>query len=217
MKGIFKALFPAAAALFCWVTSGCAPCWPSRISASPAYRPSNFYRASQKLAPQIRRVAILPISVEQAEAGRLELEPVLYAELGKARAFEWVVVPPAQLREWTSKGWWSAEETLPADFFEHLQDSFGCDAVLFSHLRPYHAYKPLVIGWNLKLVAAQAKSVLWCADEVFDASAPSVAKAAENYCRRKGGPGLDAGDVLLSPRRFSQYALNALLTTLPER
>jgi hypothetical protein len=124
-------------------------------------------------------VAVLPVTFEaedwQAEEGLAELEPVLYAELGKIKAFELVVVSPEQMRRWTSKARWNAEEKLPADFFEHLEKMLGCDAVLFTRLQPYRAYRPLMIGWNFKLVEARAKSILWAADEVFDASEAGVA------------------------------------------
>ena len=127
---------------------------------------------------------------------------------------------PLLPRQWTSKARWGAEEKLPSDFFERLQNALGCDAVLFARLQPYHAYRPLVVGWNLKLVEAKAKSVLWAADEVFDASEVRVAKAAESYSRdhvEAVRPLADSSSILSSPRRFSQYTLSALLTTLPER
>ncbi len=204
--------------------TGCA--WPNftHHAAAPVTQPRNFYRSARYIPVQIRRLAVLPVTVEaadwQAEEGRTELEPVLFAELGKVNAFELVPVTPNQLREWTGKARWNAQEKLPADFFEHLQNALSCDAVLFSHLRPYRAYKPLVLGWNLKIVETKDKSVLWAADEVFDASEAVIARAAESYCREhveNVKPLADSSNILNSPRRFSQYTLSALLATLPER
>lgn len=214
----------AQAALFSFVVSGCASGGSSPASLASSYRPSNVHQAVQRLPSHIRRVAVLPVSVEtgdwQAEEGATDLAPVLYAELGKVKAFELVAVSPERMRQWTGKACWSAEEKLPPDLFEHLADALGCDAVLFVHLRPYHAYPPLAVGWNFKLVAAKAKSVLWSADEVFDSAEATVAKAAEEY-GRDHVEGLrplgDAGGVLNSPRRFSQFTLSALLGTLPAR
>jgi hypothetical protein len=67
-------------------------------------------------------------------------------------------------------------------------------------------------------VDLQAQQIVWAADEVFDASDASVTRAAEHYYRNNNGglSGDDAG-VLYSPRRFSQYTLHALLTTIPAR
>ena len=211
-------------ALIACLGSGCASWWPRPLAAAPVSQPGNSFRSAHYVPPHIRRLAVLPVSFEaadwQAEEGLAELEPVLYAELGKLKAFELVAVSPEQMRRWTSKARWNAEEKLPADFFERLESALGCDAVLFTRLRPYHAYRPLVMGWNLKLVESRAKSILWAADEVFDASEAGVAKAAENYSREhveSVRPLADSSGILSSPRRFSHYTLSALLTTLPER
>ena len=207
-----------------FLTLLCSGCLFRKSSAAktPSFRPSNVYRAGQKLPAEIRRVAVLPVSIEygdwQAEESLKQLEPVLHTELGKRKRFELIMVAPEQLRQWTGKGCWSAEEKLPIDLFERLQEALGCDATLFSQLRPYHAYKPLVVGWNFKLVGAKNKSILWSADEVFDASEQTVANAAEDYYKgQAAGPAKDPSSVLMSPRRFSQFTLSAVLGTLPER
>ena len=167
---------------------------------------------------------MLPVSVEpgdwQAEERRAELTTVLHSELGKAKAFELVVISPGQLQQWTGKASWNAEEKLPADFFDRLHDGSGCDAVLFSHLRPYRAYRPLVVGWNLKLVKSNTKTILWSVDEVFDASEPRVARAAEDYGRdhvEGTKPMAHMSSILNSPRQFSQFTLGSLLASLPQR
>jgi len=196
----------------------------SSVSSGSSYRPSNVYRASAKLPPQIHRVAILPVSIEAgdwpAEEGRAQMEPALHAALGRIKAFELAVISSEQVQRWTGKASWNVAERLPADFFEHLQEAVGCEAVLFSHLRPYHAYKPLVIGWTFQLVDVQAKSILWSVDEVFDSSEAPVAKAAQAYGRQhleEGNHREDASSILSSPTQFSQYTLSAVLETLPTR
>jgi len=223
-KVVSQFILYAVLASLAFLFTGCA--WPdfTHHAAAPVTQPRNFYRSARYIPVQIRRLAVLPVTVEsadwQAEEGRKELEPVLFAELGKLNAFELVAVTPTQLREWTGKAGWNAQEKLPSDFFEHLQNVLSCDAVLFSHLRPYRAYKPLVLGWNLKIVETKDKSILWAADEVFDASEAVVARAAEGYCREhveNVKPLADSSSILNSPRRFSQYTLSALLATLPER
>jgi hypothetical protein len=186
-----------------------------------AYKPSNIYRACTFLPPGIRRVAILPITIEagdfQAESGKNELTPILESELGKVKVFERVQVSSEQLRALTGRPAWRSEDLLPNDFFEKLQQAVACDAVLFAHLRPYHAYQPIVIGWNLKLIEVKSHTIMWAADEVFDGAKPSVTKAALSYWREQPvflAPS-ETESVLISPRRFSQYSLCALLETIP--
>jgi hypothetical protein len=201
--------------------TGCATHVATPLAFVEAYKPSNIYRACTFLPPGIRRVAVLPITIEngdfQAESGRTELAPVLESELGKVKMFERVKISPEQLRALTGRTSWRSEDVLPSDFFEKLQEAFACDAVLFAHLRPYHAYQPIVIGWNLKLVEVKSHTILWAADEVFDSAKPSVTKAALSYDREQ--PVLlaptETEPVLISPRRFSQYTLCALLETIP--
>jgi hypothetical protein len=200
---------------------GCqAPNICSNASRATAYRPDNLFRPA--LPPNIRRVAVLPLAIDetdwQADAGRLELEPVFRSELAKVKAFELTMVTPEQLKELADWSYWTGDERLPMNFFSKLQETFGCDAVLFSQLRPHHAYKPMVVGWRFKLVDVQNHAVIWAADEVFDASDRAVARAAEQYWENRSDgirPSVDREGVLISPRRFSQYTLCALFETLP--
>src|SRR6266404_5271354 len=202
----------------------CSGCASAQRRASIAHSsPHNVFRFTRTLPRDLRRVAVLPISFQpgnwQADAGRVELAPVLVQELGKARQFEITVVSEEQLKQWTGRPDWQADEKFPADFFDVLRQKLDCDGVLFTHLRPYHGYEPLVIGWNLKLVETRNRFVVWCADEVFDAAEPKLASAARQY----DDPGTccfsspDSGRILLSPRRFSQFSLASLFATLPER
>lgn len=211
-------LFLAAAGL---TLAGCA----TQHSAATAewQKPENVYRLSPYLPADVRRLAVLPISVErndwQAEAGRAPIEAVLQEELSRVKKFELVIVTPEQLQLWTGQPAWLAEEKLPRMFLEKLREKLGCDGVLFSHLRPYHAFQPIVVGWNLKLVDVRRQEILWSADEVFDAGQTPVATQAREFehgiWRTWFSP--DSGTILLSPRQFSQFTLNSLLSTLPAR
>jgi hypothetical protein len=199
-------------------------CATHAAQSAEAPKCDNVYRLSTYLPPDVRRVAVLPISVErddwQAAAGRTQLEFVLQEELGRMKRFELVVVSPEQLELWTGKSTWRSEEKLPATFLATLGEKLACDGVLFSHLRPYRAFQPIVLGWNLKLVDVRRREILWSADEVFDASQAPVASQARQF---ESGGGIhswfssDTGTILLSPRQFSQFTLNTLLATLPER
>jgi hypothetical protein len=192
------------------------------ISTGPEYQPRNIFRPMSQLPTYVQRVAVLPISGEannaQANVGRVELQSVLQAELGKAQRFELAAVSNEQMRQLTGRETWRPDEKLPHNLIDQLRDQFGCEAILLSHLQSYHAYRPVKVGWNFKLVDLQARQIVWAADEVFDASDASVSRAAQHYYRdhSEGVSGDDAG-VLYSPRRFGQYTLSALFATLPAR
>jgi hypothetical protein len=192
---------------------------------APAPKTSaNVFRASARLPVHIRRVGVLPLAADlddpEGKAGQAALEPVLRAELTKCRIFELVFISPEQLKDRTGQEQWTAEESLPPDFFQHLTADFGCDAILFSRLTHFRAYSPLLIGWNLKLVESEEPRIQWSVDEVFDAGHQSVAAAARNYSKASfhdSRPPADGQTILLSPQRFGQYSLDAVLATLPTR
>lgn len=194
------------------------------LSKGPPYVPENIYRPAETLPVTLKRVAILPVSIESGhwmeEAGLETLEPLLRSELAKVEAFETVFITPAQLRRWTGSAVLNASEPLPPHLYELIARETACEGLLFAHLRPFHPYKPIVIGWQLKLVEFRTPRVLWAADVVFDAADPAVLAGAERYWRRQsagsGFPG-DAQAVLNSPRRFGQFTLASLLATLPGR
>jgi hypothetical protein len=187
----------------------------------PTTTTANVYHATVP-PTTLRRVAVLPLTTDSAdlitEEGRDALQPVLFTELKKTRAFELVFVSPAQLRAITGQPQWNAGETLPLDFFLRLHEALGCDAVIFCRLGQYRAYPPLSVGWDLKLVDANQRHVVWAIDEVFDAGDPSVETAARGYYERgihTDNPLADPSSILLSPRRFGQYTASAALSTMP--
>jgi hypothetical protein len=192
--------------------------------ADVRYRPSNVYLKSKTLDPQLKRVALLPVttvaSTETFIAGAQLLQPFVAAELEKTRRFDLVLISPEQLRRWTGQAAWRDDEALPPDFFSRLRDGCGCDAVFFSQLTRFNPYQPVAVGWKLTLVEAEDSQIVWKADELFDAGDTLVANAARYYSNEHvhiEGPADDPAAILGSPSRFGQYSLSALLATLPER
>jgi hypothetical protein len=229
-----------------WLSSGVAtailstgchvlPPLPNEVQdMGPRYRPSNIYRPTNSLSSQIKRVAVLPLITPATtgflKAGVETLGPLLYAELEKCKRFEVIPVSPDQLKQWTGKIGWRADEPLPPDFFARVSDATGCDAILFCQLTRYEPYQPMAVGWKFSLVAnpppgpisAQELKgkIVWSADEVLDAGEPGVANAARDYYGRhlrNEAPSADPSTILTSPARFGQYTLAALLDTLPGR
>ncbi|KAF0171177.1 MAG: hypothetical protein FD161_4391 [Limisphaerales bacterium] len=201
---------------------------PERVSG-PDYEPANVHRLPAGVPEKIRRVAVLPLVSDargaQAEAGAETMQSVLVTELVRSGAFEILAVSADDLSHATGRGQWTAEEKLPAAFFQKLREQHGCDAVLFSRLTQYRAYPPLAVGWSFKLVECPAKPagtprILWAADEVFDAGNPTVVNSARRYYLgqlKVTGPLADSQAMLHTPRRFAQYTLHALALTLPPR
>jgi hypothetical protein len=206
------------------VLTGCAATKHPQVVLGPKYKPTNVHRLASFIPPVIRRVAVLPISagVEdwQGEIDRVNLQGVLQTQLGKAKRFELVAVPSAQLRAWTGRPTWRSDDLLPPDFMKRLKETYDCDAALFVHLGSYHPYKPIVMGWNMKLIEATGHYVLWSVDETFDSNDASVSNAAQYYFLTHT-PGEHADPersaVLLSPRLFAEYTLSAVFGTLPAR
>lgn len=211
-------------ALLCLMAlTACTSTIRPKMVVGPGYEPSNVYRQSTALAPTLRRVAVLPLAVDESRIEPMEatqaLEPALRTELLKTRKFELVWVAPESLRKWTGKQSWTAEDKLPADFFANLREQTGCDAVLFCRVSRFHAYPPLVVGWNFKLIGAGDSQPVWAIDETFDASEPDVANSARRYenSHRSEIPPADSPLILNSPRRFGHYTAWAALGTLPTR
>jgi hypothetical protein len=205
----------------CTMFAGCATSARHAGVLAPEYRPENIFTYSH-LPSNLQRVAVLPLACEAPRAdlpdGCETLNPVLLAELAKARKFEVVSVNSEMLRSRTGQSGWTGAEVLPADFFESLRRSYGCDAVLFCQLTVFHPYAPLAVGWRMKLVDTRTRQILWAADEVFDAGQASVLNGARHYqlaAHRASEP--DDWGVRNSPRQFGQYAAAQLVARLPER
>lgn len=188
------------------------------------YQPDNVYARPPWLSLTLKRVAVLPLAASIADNdlpnGCEALAPVLGEELVKIKRFEVVTVSAETLRRRTGRSQWTGAESLPADFFSFLQGEYACDGVLFCELTCYQAYAPLAVGWRFKLVDIRTGQILWSVDELFDASLPSVSRAAQKYGRKPSRwpfPRPENWVALNSPRQFGRYAAAAVLKTVPQR
>jgi hypothetical protein len=203
----------------------------------------NVFVSSPTLPADLRRVLVLPLDSVAASSdlssGCQTLDPVLRAALVKTGKFEVVAADPETLRTCTGKLGWTGEEVLPLKFFSSLRNVYGCDAVLFCELTTFRPNAPLAIGWRLKLTDAKTGSILWAADEIFDANNLGTAKSAEQFERAQqphhgvifgaysffawciNTPTRSALDdqwnILHSPRYFGDFSAEKLLKTLPAR
>jgi hypothetical protein len=213
-----RSLIPAIWILLAVLSSGCVS--SLRPEPTVSIRPKNVFQLTSEIPSTIRRVALLPISSSQPDAAAHQLQGVLKAELNHCGQFEVIEISPEQMALWTGRREWRPEEPMPADFIERVARELDCDAILFSHLAAYQPYKPILIGWNIKLVETNTGSIFWAVDEVFDSADADVAKGASRYGQNRvnGWGKLGQEDaVLLSPRKFAQFTLAAVFETLPTR
>jgi len=206
------------------VGGGCSSVKKPQFLLKPQYQPSNFFALEDHIPSPIRRVAILPITANaddwEGTIGATELQGTLRSELGKAKMFELVVVTESQLRGLTGRRSWRADEELPEGLFDQIRELVDCDAVLFAHLTAFRPYRPLVTGWNMKLVESSQQYILWSIDEVFDSSEEMVGTSAEIYDRehfQADYKSVERSGIMISPRRFARYTLDAVFQTLPGR
>ena len=188
----------------------------------PSYRLSNVHvHPSDRLA-QVRRVVLLPMTLSDdastSSAGRDTLQPLLVSELGKTRRYEVIQLTSAQLKQWTGRAEWTAEDPIPPDVLGRVREETASDAVLFSRLTQFRPYQPMAVGWSLKLVSLIDARILWSVDEVFDAGEPTVVNAARRYYLEHQAEATALGDsrsMLMSPSRFGRYAAHATFASLP--
>jgi hypothetical protein len=189
------------------------------------FRPSNFSASRTHLAPELVHVAVLPLesssSLAHGQDATLNLlEKVLISEILKTRSFAVKPVDGRMLMSLVNRRSVSVNEPLPPTLFEAVAGQLDCQAVLFSEITALRAMAPLKMGWHLKLVDTQRLETIWEIDEFFDAGNIHVASAAEEYYQTQLSAGFrkpDAELVLASPRLYGQYALHAILSTLPTR
>lgn len=206
------------------LTSGCKTARLTDPVVGPGYQPKNVYQTFDILSVSLRRVAVLPPTSDSQPAdlqsGLETLTPVLIEELGRTAKFEVVTISPEQLRAWTGRSHWRAEEKLPADFLKKLRQELDCDGVLFSRLTQYRAYPPLAVGYSFKLAELATTELVWAVDEVFDANDPRVVNSARRYqLGREQLPWQlsDSRSILNSPSGFGRYAASSAFQTLPMR
>lgn len=204
--------------------AGCAtPPKIADIVIGPDYEVTNYNRRDPVLPPEVRTVAVLPITGNLdtlTSEGKEYLEEVAKSELDKLGRFEAIYLTREQLKLWSGKESWRSDEVIPRPMLEKLKKETAAQGILFIHLSNYNPYPPLMIGWKMKLVRADSMEVLWAIDEVFDAGEESVSNSARRFSKNRvpTNPVLtDSRTVLLSPTIFARYSLTASLATIPER
>lgn len=206
-------------------SAGCTTTTPPTLpEVGERYAPQNVYRAVTKLPPEVRRVILMPPTSSPDDSATTDALPALARtleeELRKTARFELVKASVAELKRGFGRESFSATDTLPADLLSKLKAAHAGDAVLFFRITSYRAYPPVALGLELRLVTTTTGQTLWSVDETFDASQPEVARSAKDYFRTHHTGSAELADPqadLRSATRFSRYAMQAALATVPAR
>jgi hypothetical protein len=186
----------------------------------PVYKPANF-RGDPKLPADLQRVAVLPahggnvVEPEPAAA----MDAVLIKALQRQVRFEVVAISREDLRQLFGTDSFASTDALPHGFLGKIAEKYGVDAILFTDLTVYQAYRPISLGFRAKLATARDTRLVWAFDEVFSAGQATMVTSVRNYYREgdQTAPVDPTPAVLQSPIRFGAVAADLMFKTLPLR
>lgn len=216
-----------AAAIFgatLFLGAGCSTSKPSLPEIGARHTPQNVFHAVTKLPPDLRRVMLMPPTSSPEDAATTGALPALSRifeeELRKTARFDVVNIPVTELKRGFGRESFSASDTLPPDLLSRLKTAHTGDAVVFMKVTSYRPYPPVAVGVDIRLVMVNTGQTLWSVDEVFDAAQPAVARSARDYFKEHHtgvAELLDPQADMRSPLKFSRYAMQAALSTVPAR
>lgn len=193
----------------------------NRVDNTPAYRPTNVFSVPS-LPNEIRRVAVLPVSSDvhaDPQVMQMLMSNTLKA-LTHTNRFEAVPVGKLTMVQLFNRETLRSSDILPHHFFDLLKETYGADAVLFTHLSYFDPYQPVQIGLRMHLYGAHEGEQLWAFDDLLNAGDARVQSGALKYQSmqtRLSYPLNSSSTILKSPSEFSAYALNTAFSTLPPR
>lgn len=211
-----KSFFPLTLALV--ALTGCAQ---FRLSEEiPPYAPANF-RGDARLPGDVQRVAILPTHGGEAidDESAAAMDAVFLKALQRQVRFEVVVVTREECRRVFGADSFGSTEALPHGFLEKIAEKYAADAVLFTDLTVYQAYRPISLGFRSKLATVRDTRLIWAYDEILSASQPSMLVSVREYYRQgdRTAPVDPVPAALQSPARFGAVAADLMFRTLPPR
>jgi hypothetical protein len=186
----------------------------------PYFSPVNF-RGEAQLPAQVQRVAVLPVhggtvaGLESAQA----MDVVLLKALQQQQRFEVVVLSREECHQLFGSSDFSSVDALPHGFLDQIATRYAVDAVLFTDLTVYQAYRPLSLGLRAKLASVRDVRLIWAFDEVFSADDQAMRNSVRRFYRRGDRPTRSdpVPAVLQSPVRFGAVAADLMFRTLPPR
>jgi hypothetical protein len=190
------------------------------VEQGPYFTPVNF-RGDGLLPTELQRVAVLPVhggTVAGAESA-LAMDTVLLNALQHQLRFEVVVISREECHRLFGATEFSSVAALPHGFLAKLAERHAVDAVLFTDLTVYRAYRPLALGFRAKLASTRDMRLVWAFDEVFSAEDQKMRNSVRNFYRQgdRAAPSDPVPAVLQSPARFGAVAAELMFRTLPPR
>jgi hypothetical protein len=185
-----------------------------------AYAPANF-RGDAKLPAEIQRIAVLPAhggAAVESESAAI-MDSVLVQALQRQARFEVVAISREDCRRLFGAESFASTDALPHGMLEKIAEKYAVDAILFTDLTVYQAYRPISLGFRAKLATAREVRLVWAFDEVFSASQPAMVTSVHNYYKQgdKMAPVDPTPAALQSPARFGAVAADLMFRTLPVR
>lgn len=190
------------------------------LEKAPVYAPAN-YRGEARLSDDIQRVAILPIhgGTVTDEDSAAALDAVLLKALQQQTRFEVVVLSREECHRIFGSNDYSSVSALPPGFLETIGKRYAVDAVLFTDLTTYQAYRPLSLGLRCKLASVRDVRLIWAFDEIFSADDPKMRNTMRRFYGQsdRAAPSNPLPTALQSPVRFGAVAADLMFRTLPPR
>ena len=182
-------------------------------------RPSNFYLDDQRIY-DIQRVVMMPVHAPDAAlTTEYDIDQQFLAKLTATQLFEVVQVSREDLTRRFGRRSFSSASVLSDSLFEYIEEVTAADAVVFFDITSYHPFKPIKLGVRGKMITLIDQKMVWAVDQLYDASSRKTSRNAVKY-EKKHLADFDAGEmkdsILMSPTRFTAYAAEHTILTLPE-
>jgi hypothetical protein len=144
---------------------------------------------------------------------------VLLTALQRQLRFEVVPVSREDCQRFFGAASFGSTDALPNGMLEKIAEHYAVDAVLFTDLTVYQAYRPLALGFRAKLATVRDVRLVWAFDETFAADQPAMLASVRAFYGRRGqvSPTDPVPSVLQSPTRFGAVAADLMFKTLPPR
>ena len=184
----------------------------------PPPQANNFYLDEEKIM-HVQRVVMMPVHAPNVGlTSERIIDEQFLSKLTSTQLFEVVSISREDLARRFGRRSFSSAVPLTDTLFRYIQETSDADAVVFFDITTYHPFQPLKIGVRGKIVNLPDKEVLWAVDELYDAANRKTSEEAKRY-EKKYLTQLESSkqhdSILLSPVRFTAYAAEKSVMTLP--
>ncbi|MCG8525767.1 MAG: hypothetical protein MI748_05280 [Opitutales bacterium] len=187
--------------------------------SDPTLNPSNFYVDAEKI-DAVRRVVMMPVHAPNVGlTSEHDIDDQFLSKLTATQLFEVVFLPREDLTRRFGKRSFSSAEPISDSVFQYVKETANADAIAFFDITAYQPFQPIKVGVRGKLILIPEQEVIWAVDEIFDAHSKSISKAAMRYEKKhltRFATSQQNDTILMSPIRFTGYAAERSILSLPE-